>query len=388
MSGNGSQRPPTPDVAVRFRDGARFAIGVFVCVRLALSLIGVVAAGRIDLPPDAVSTGVSATAGWHNAVDGTDRWDAWWFQHIAVHGYDKDDGAAFFPGYPIVIRAVMWLLPIGSLGAALVVSNASFLAALIVLFALTAREFDRETAKRAVVLIAIFPTSFFFLAPYSESLFLLAVLLAFWWIRSDRWAAGGAAGFVAALTRSFGVWLAPAFVAEAWHGGREGRTTRVALALTPLLGAAAYAGYWLVRAGDPLRALHAQGAWLRSFEFFVFTLGWAIALGLRGIVNVRGIYWTSDLVLTSMLLVPLLVRWRSMARTYAIYAGTIVLVTLSYTLPDRPLLSDPRLLLVVFPSFWAMASILRERRFVAAAVVFGAGYVVAASVFMNWGFVL
>ena len=109
--------------AVRFRDGAIFVLAVFLCMRVALSMLAVGTVGRIELPAAAVSSKVSVNQGWHNAFDGTDRWDAWWFQRIAVQGYE--DGAAFFPGYPLAIRGVMWALPLGSLGAALLVSNVS-----------------------------------------------------------------------------------------------------------------------------------------------------------------------------------------------------------------------------------------------------------------------
>jgi hypothetical protein len=388
MSAEASVRSDGAARVVRLRDGARFALVVFVCARLALSLISVAAAGHLDLPADAISPGATVSPGWHNALDGTDRWDARWFQHIAVHGYEQNEGAAFFPGYPLAIRVLLRISPLGPLGAALLVSNISFLAALIVLYALTAREFDRETARRTVVLIAVFPTSFFFMAPYSESMFILAVLLAFWWIREDRWVAGGASGLVASLTRSFGVLLTPALLVEAWSHGRQGRSRRLALACTPLLGAIAYSGYWLVRAGDPLRALHAQGEWHRSFGLFVVNLGWALTLAIRGIGHVPEIYWTVDFVLTLLLLIPPILRWRSTPATYLVYVATVALVALSFTPTNKPLLSDPRLFLILFPSFWAMTSIVGRRGFVSTVIVLSVGYVAAASVYMNWGWVV
>ena len=60
-----------------------------------------------------------------------------------------------------------------------------YLAALVVLYGLTAREYDVPTARRATVLLALFPASFFFLVPYSESLFLLLTVLTFWWFRAS-----------------------------------------------------------------------------------------------------------------------------------------------------------------------------------------------------------
>src|SRR5207245_1265467 len=82
----------------------------------------------------------------------------------------------------------------------------------IVLYALTTLEFSVPMARRTVLLLASFPASFFFLSPYSESLFLLASLLCFWSARRGQWGAAGAAGVVSSATRSVGILLLPALV--------------------------------------------------------------------------------------------------------------------------------------------------------------------------------
>ena len=168
--------------AVRLRDGTPFCTTVFVTVRITLSLLAVLTVGAVH-PPSSAGSGmaVPATSGWHNAIDGTERWDAGWFERIAQEGYRGDDAsAAFFPGYPLAIRGLTGVLPLSVADAALLVSNLAFLGALVVLFALTTFEFSTDTARRTVLLMACFPASFFFLSPYSESLFLLASLLTFW----------------------------------------------------------------------------------------------------------------------------------------------------------------------------------------------------------------
>src|SRR6478736_537173 len=162
MQRSASQVPEPKIAPVRFRDGAAFCIGVFACVRIALSLIAALSVGSVT-PPGAAGSGdeVPSSPGLHNIVDGTDRWDALWFERIAREGYRPDDAsAAFFPGYPLAIRAVDLVTPVGTPGAALLVSNASFLGALIVLYALTAREWDTPVARRTIVLLACFPSSF------------------------------------------------------------------------------------------------------------------------------------------------------------------------------------------------------------------------------------
>jgi hypothetical protein len=149
----------------------------------------------------------------------------------------------------------------------------------------------------------------------------------------------------------------------------------------------AYGAYWLVSAGDPLQPLHAQDAWFRTFQLAPITVVDAIRLGIQGVGDPRGIYWTADLLLTIVLVTPLLVRWRQIPTSYLVYAGVTLLVVLSYPLPARPLLSAPRLLLILFPCFWAMALLFRDRSFVLATAVFAFGFVALSIAFVTWGFV-
>jgi hypothetical protein len=372
-----------------FREAVPFAVVVFVCMRLVLSLMGALTVGRVHVLSDATSSGaVSAAPGWHNVLDGTERWDALRFEQIAADGYEPTDGSpAFFPGYPLAIRVLLVATPLAPVTAATIVSNLAFFGALVALYALTAREYSRDKAQRTLILMACFPTSFFFLAPYSESLYLLATLVAFWWARAERWPRAGMAGIVATLTRSAGIVLVPALTVEAWRRGPDGRARRIAFAALPLLSIAGLAIYWSARTGDPLEPLHAQAAWMRSLMPFPVTIGRAIVLGAEGIGDAKGVYWSVDLILTALLLVPLAIHWRAVPLSYLVYAGVLVLLVLSYPLPARPLLSDPRLLLVLFPAFWAMADMLRGRAFLVATLLFGVGFVGLSSAFMNWGYV-
>jgi hypothetical protein len=377
------------DAVVRLRDGAAFCVLVFLGARVLLSLTAVLTVGSVPVPPSATSgIEVPATPGWHNAFDGMQRWDAYWFERIARDGYREGQAdGAFFPAYPIVIRAMSSVTTMAEAGSALLVSNLAFVGALVVLYGLSAREYSIAIARRTVVLLAFFPASFFFLAPYSESLFLLLTVLAFWWIRRSRWGAGSLAAFVAALARSIGILLMPALLIEAWRGPREHRTLHVAAAAAPLLALLLYAGYWLARSGDALWPLHSQAAWYRSVTFPLWTIARGVLLGIGGLVDTAGIYRTADLLLTAILLVPLAFRWRTIPITYLVYAVSSAIVFLSYPSPDRPFLSDPRFLIVVFPAFWALADMLSGRRYVITVVCFVAAYVAMAVAFMNWAFV-
>jgi hypothetical protein len=382
-----------PDHETRIRDGLPFCAVVFVAIRLFLSGLAVVTVhqSRPEQIEHVISphTEQAATPGWHNAVDGMNRWDAAWFTRIAEHGYRADDeSAAFFPGYPILVRAVDRVLPIGVVGAALLVSNVAFFVALLVLYALTSSEFSEGIARRTVALLACFPASFFFLAPYSESLFLLTTLLAFWWARRDRWLLAGLAGFVAAATRNIGVAIAPSLSLEAAGHGKDRRNVRFAFSALPLFAPLLYGMYWWLRIGEPLHPLTVQTVWGRGMRFPLATIGDGLYLGVMGVGSTRGLYWTGDFVVVAILLASFGLGWRFLRGPYLLYAGIGLLAPLTFTLPARPLVSVPRYTVVLFPLFWPMASWLkRELNLV---LVMGAFLIVLAALsvtFMNWGFV-
>jgi hypothetical protein len=381
---------------VRIRDGIPFCLAIFLCARVLLSVLGVVgvhdASPEVDIGgPPLSSFEVPATPGWHNAIDGTNRFDAAWFVGIAEDGYSADNGnAAFFPGFPLAIRAAAWILPGDTLVGALAVSNGSFLLALIVLYALTALEFDEGRARRTVALIAFFPSSFFFLAPYSESLFLAAVVLAFWWSRRDKPALAGLAGFVAVGVKSIGVVAVPALLVEAAVRSENRRelARRLSFGLLPLIALAAYAAFWLVRTGDALEPLAAQDAWARSVRFPAVTVGEAIALGVQGVRDTDTIYCTIDLLATAALLIPFIHRFRELRLSYQVFVGLSLLIPLTFPFPPRPFMSMPRFVIVLFPMFWSLAGeFSRPRAFAAVLIASIAGYSALAISFMNWGFI-
>ena len=60
------------------------------------------------------------------------QWDSVWFLHIARHGYDLEETAAFFPLYPLVVRGVAEVLR-SDVAAAVLVSLAAGAAAVVAL---------------------------------------------------------------------------------------------------------------------------------------------------------------------------------------------------------------------------------------------------------------
>src|SRR6266852_518255 len=144
------------------------------------------------------------------------HWDVISFENIATRGYVYRDNAAFFPLYPLLEREVSALLHIHTnvfLGGMLI-TNLAFWGTLIVLYRFVEVEFDRATARRETLYLAVFPTALFFFAAYNEALFLFFMLLSFYAMRRGSWWLAGLFGGLATLTRSIGLLLLAVFLYE------------------------------------------------------------------------------------------------------------------------------------------------------------------------------
>jgi hypothetical protein len=344
-------------------EALRYCSVVFLGLRALTMLIGLVA---VSVVPALDPVGVPGwpahpvpDPGWHNAFTAWERFDALWFLRIADGGYGLEDGsAAFFPLFPLATRVVSWILGGHPFAAATLLSNGAFLAALVVIYLLTARELGERSARTTVVLLSFFPTSYFFLMPYSESLFLLLAATAFWGARRERWALAGISAGLAALTRSIGVILLPALAIEAVTRRAEGRGPAwpgLLAAGGAGLGTLVYLGWWQVRGGDWLIPITRQQNWQREFSWPWATLWDGSRAAFRYVGDVNGGYWLIDwLIVVPVLALAVYAIGRLPASSVAyLWAG--LLIPLTFVFPDRPLMSMP-----LFPAFWA-AAVLADR---------------------------
>lgn len=389
MSETGARRPTL--------DGYRYCLTVFLGVRIGLFVLGLLAAGSFP-PLDPVSVpGWPARAlpdpGWHNLFTAWERFDALWFLRIAAEGYRATDGsAAFFPLYPLAIRVVSFVLGGHPFAAALLVSNAAFLGALFVVYSLTRSELSEDAARTTVLLLCLFPTSFFFFAPYSESLFLLLAATALWGARRGSWLTAGLAGAGACLTRNVGVVVALAIGVEAIQQAREGESGLVrglVAAAGATLGIVGYLAFWAAKVGDWLAPLHLQANWERTFAWPWATLANGTSFAFRYVGNTNGAYWLIDWLLVVPFLVAsayAVVRYRW---SYRVYLLGGLLIPLSFIFEGRPLMSMPRFLLPLFPAFWGASELLQRWRVprVAVAAVGAVGLGLLVPLFVNWYYI-
>ena len=381
------------------RGALSYCLRVFLGVRVGLAAVALVGTALVPFNSVAAVPGWPApvpSRGIDRVVTSFERWDALWYLRIASDDYESRDGsAAFFPLYPLAVRALSVALGDSPLAAALIVSHAAFFAAMILLYLLVKGESDEGVARRSVLYMSLFPSAFFFLAPYSESLFTMLVIACLWSARRSRWLPAGIAAGLAAATRSPGALLFIPLLIEAITQARRAaagspgriRSFAWALACSSLapVGALIYLGYWRVRSGSFLIPFSEQAHWLRQFSWPWATLYDATKIAWESV----GIYPGGFHMLDWLIVVPMLCAGLLMLRvvpaTYSVYAWTALLLPLFSIFNGRPLMSFPRFILPVFPLFWALAILGRRPGFDRAYVAISAGGLVLLTVlFVTW----
>jgi Mannosyltransferase (PIG-V) len=371
------------------------------------------------------------------------RWDSVWYLVIAHYGYRPDLGAytapraAFFPLYPLALKALAWF---GSppILAGVVLSVLAFALALYGIHRLTALELARAGAARpslarpeqaaglAVLVTAFAPMAFFFSAVYSESLYLALSVGLFWSARQGRWRWVGALGAFAAATRSTGLVLLLPALTIYLYGPREDRPAeRVGARRHPLvpryrlrrdalwlcllpLGVLLYGAYLGFAGGDPLAPLRAQNSWGRHFAGPYVGVWDGIRAAFDGARQLlsgqsRHVYFKAgtgsptvsaghNLMLVGFLAaaVPaILGTLRRFPLAYGAYVLAALVLPLSDPVGSEPLMSLPRFLLVLFPLGMWLAWWLAEHPRAQRPVLVASGALMALFVaqFATWHWV-
>lgn len=155
------------------------------------------------------------------------KWDATNYVGIATGGYDYIliDGIenmsdkvlstlVFFPLYPAIIKLVSYIIPDFRL-AALITSTLCYVGGCIFLYMAAALRYGKSIAKKAVILITVFPYAFFFGTMTPESTFLLVGSACIYFTIKRKWWIAGLFGILCSLSRMQGI-IIIAFVGIEW----------------------------------------------------------------------------------------------------------------------------------------------------------------------------
>jgi Mannosyltransferase (PIG-V) len=329
------------------------------------------------------------------------RWDSIHYLAIAQHGYTSASATVFYPLYPLLVRALGYV--VGSDPAAgVVISLAALAAALVLLHRLTALELGRRAADVTVLLVAFAPLSLFFSAVYTESLFLALSVGSIHATRRGRWKLACGLGGLAAATRVTGVGLAIP-LAILWLKERRRLDRGAVWLLAVPAGMFAYLGYLGALGYGPLSpftqesgfhrqmagplstivaAVHAATAGVRSFAVqpaYLPTIGGPFTAGTESILL---------LLALAIALAALVAAFRRLPLAYGAYALAVLVVCTWSPVAGQPLKSVDRYTLTIFPLWMAVGAWVSERRLTRTVVLVSAGLLAFWSFqFATWAWV-
>jgi hypothetical protein len=289
--------------------------GIFVLAYAGLALIQ-------EYAPDRTTWELFGDNRWLN---GWARWDAGWYKDIADSGYalaprfDEQRNVVFFPLYPLMIRAFRLVTQHTGV-AGLLVSNLSFVAALLLLFSLVKSLYSIETAKLTLVFVTVFPFSFYFSALYAEALFFALVVASFFFAHRSQWALAAFCAALAGATRVAGITLllglGVLYFEQIDFQVRRIRADILWLLIVPL-GVVAYALYLGNRFDAPLifATARAVDVWSHDFGEAIRTLSYqALLTG-----NFQMMHLFNLLISVASILLVLLC-WRKLPKAYVIWS--------------------------------------------------------------------
>ena len=390
------------------RPHAAAAVRAFLVTRPLVFLVGLFAVVTFGFPPSKGE--VLSSEPLENLPA---RFDAGWYAAIALEGYDREwrpglkQDIAFFPALPLLIRPAGALVGMNhtshmrerrllrALWAGVVVSLAAFGVALFYVARLSDMLTGGHTPAAATLLLASYPFAVFFSAPYTESLFLLGCVGAFYHFHRAQYVAASLFGLLVGASRPNGFLLAVPLavlavepVVRAWRGGAPTASIgwrmvggRLLVASMPVVTMLLFTVYLFNVTGVWFAWARTHAAWGRTWGTRPIAQGWEW-LTTEGLMAVfKGVPY--DTLNTFAAIFALLLVWpvfRRLGVAYALFA----LVNLVPPIFAGGALSMGRITSTIFPLFIALAAIVPSRSVPGWAAGFGILQGLVAALFFTW----
>jgi Gpi18-like mannosyltransferase len=258
------------------------------------------------------------------------------------------------------------------LKSALLISNISFLLGLGGLVKLISLDYSQRVMKTTILLLLLFPTSFYFGSVYTESLFLALAVWALYFARKGKWLSSGLSIALASATRLVGVALIPTLLLELWIT-KKWKTVRgiisILLSSTGILG---YMYYLKMATGDPLEFLHSISIFgaQRSSTFimlpqvfyrYVFKILPNINYNYFPVVFTTWLEFLTAVLFFIVCTLAFLASLRKLGSIKMPWSYTTFLI-LGYVIPtlSGSFSSLPRYVLVLFPGYILIAALINK----------------------------
>lgn len=295
----------------------------------------------VDRSDDGVATGRGVMSLRHTFL----RYDAVMYARIAEQGYQNPTDPAFFPGYPLIIRTVSFLVG-STFVAAIVVSWASLIGALIFLFKWTKFELSKLDVSLSpwwvVGGVLLFPTSFYLGIGYTESLSMLVTVAALYSFRKEHYLVATVCTIAASSIKVQGTLLVVFFAADYMLSNRKDHRKIVPI-LFGGFGALGYMVYQWHQFGTPFYFLEAQKYWGRLSDGYIVGL----------IQSLRPLYiWYLGVLVTGFYAL-----WKYLPKQYFVYS----LVFIALPISSGSFESFNRYMLSMVPMFLALAILVKKK---------------------------
>lgn len=383
-------------VPKRQPSAAAVVAAAVVGTRLPILLLGALAVTIVGTVPPPAAEAVWRVSS-NELANLLARWDTFFYYTIATDGYHWDPAVfrhynvVFFPMYAMLMRWGGAALGGHPLIAGLIVSLAAFAGALTLLYRLARLDLGEDYAWRVVLLISTFPYALYYSAVYTESLFLLLSVGAFYAMRRGRLGWVAICGLAAGLTRPNGFWLAlPLACLALWPpdrtaAGASGQPpVRLPLALlaacVPVIGVTIFSGYLYVRFGDPIAWVHGQAAWGVPLMLRAGAPDPGKLPGEPTIKPIEVLVWIGNIAAW----VAAVLAIRPVTKRFGLAYGAWLAVNIFPPVAAHLFMSLGRFISVLFPFFFWLAIRIPRERLARVAGVFAAGQAVLAIWFFLW----
>ncbi len=350
-----------PDEAAAWRLALRRGALAFLASRLLVLVgAGVVSASRAAGLAD---QGLPKPASARDDIVGVlSAWDGRWYLEIARQGYPRsvppgityeqaEARAAFFPGYPTVVRVADTVLPGDQVTAGIAVNVVLGALAVLALGLVARRWWGPTAAGRAMVVAALFPGSVVLSMTYAEPLLLVCAAGCLLALHDRRWLLAGIAAAVGTVSRPNGVALVAACAVAAVLAVRDRREWRALIAV--MLAPSGFVGFqWFLahHTGETGVWFRVQReAWSEGTSF-----GWRVVEAAVAVVRAP-LSSPANLITVASVAVVIagaagLRRHRIPAPAIAYTAVVVFLMLLPETVTARP-----RFVLTAFPLVLVLA---------------------------------
>lgn len=389
---------------------ARPALAIYGAVAVMLfAFVAFFAHAHLPLP---YRQGVKpADYGGPSALEGWVRFDAGWYRSIAEHGYyfrgDKEQSSvAFFPVYPLVMRALHSLFGGDTAAWGILITLLAGLTIAVLFYRWCIPRLGEIGARYALAMLLLWPYGWYlFGAVYADALFIALAIGAFSLLERDRVVLATMVGAIATATRPVGLAVVVGLFARELE--RRGvfslpRLDRVrvprlrpsaavpapeehpplirfdftklrarsALPLLSIAGLVAYVIYLAAKFGEPFAFVIAERA-----------PGWELEAGPHTWFKVEffdrvihfphmGKWYTAGLVVQAVLAIGVLALTLRVGRKfgwgYAVYVVVVLAIPL---VGSKDFQGIGRYCLAAFPAFAVMGQWLADRRRLATGVL-------------------